>query len=84
MNIVFEKNHQRAFGTFPLKGEVLRAAIEAAIAAGYRAFDTAQMYQNEADTGAALAGCGILRDQLFIITMRRPPRSTPVPFTPPF
>ena len=21
MNIVFEKNHQRAFGTFPLKGE---------------------------------------------------------------
>ena len=37
MNIVFEKNHQRAFGTFPLKGEVLRAAIEAAIAAGREA-----------------------------------------------
>ena len=55
MNIMFQKNHQRAFGTFPLKGDVLRSAIEAAIAAGYRAFDTAQMYGNEVDTGAALA-----------------------------
>lgn len=68
MNIMFQKNHQRAFGTFPLKGEVLRSAIEDAISAGYRAFDTAQMYGNEADTGAALAGCGIPRSQLFIAT----------------
>lgn len=68
MNIMFQKNHQRAFGTFPLKGDVLRAAIESAISAGYRAFDTAQMYGNEADTGAALAGCGISRDELCITT----------------
>lgn len=82
MNIVFEKNHQRAFGTFPLKGEVLRAAIEAAIAAGYRAFDTAQMYQNEADTGAALAGCGIPRDQLCITTKVGVENFTPETFMP--
>lgn len=68
MNITFQKNHQRAFGTFPLKGDVLRGAIAAAVSAGYRAFDTAQMYGNEADTGAALADCGIARDDLCITT----------------
>lgn len=68
MNITFQKNHQRAFGTFPLKGDVLRDAIEAAIKAGYRAFDTAQMYGNEADTGAALAQSGIARGDLCITT----------------
>lgn len=68
MNIMFQKTHQRAFGTFPLKGEVLRGAIAAAIATGYRAFDTAQMYGNEEVTGAALAESGIPRDQLCITT----------------
>jgi 2,5-diketo-D-gluconate reductase B len=68
MNITFQKTYQRAFGTFPLKGDTLRAAIHAAIAAGYRAFDTAQMYGNEEETGAALAECGIARDDLCITT----------------
>jgi 2,5-diketo-D-gluconate reductase B len=68
MNVTFQKNHQRAFGTFPLKGETLRAAIQAALAVGYRAFDTAQMYGNEADTGAALAESGVSRDGLCITT----------------
>lgn len=68
MNIMFQTNHQRAFGTFPLKGDVLHAAIMAATAAGYRAFDTAQMYGNEADTGAALADCGVAREDLCITT----------------
>jgi 2,5-diketo-D-gluconate reductase B len=68
MNVTFQKNHQRAFGTFPLKGETLRSAIEAALAVGYRAFDTAQMYGNEADTGAALAESGLPRDALCITT----------------
>lgn len=68
MNIVFQKTNQRAFGTFPLKGDVLRSAIQAAIAVGYRAFDTAQMYGNEADTGAALAESGVARDDLCITT----------------
>lgn len=68
MNIVFQKTHQRAFGTFPLKGDVLARAIEDAIAAGYRAFDTAQMYANEAETGAALASCGVPRAELCITT----------------
>lgn len=68
MNITFQKTNQRAFGTFPLKGETLRGAIHAALDAGYRAFDTAQAYANEADTGAALADGGVPRDELCITT----------------
>ncbi|AZO18578.1 aldo/keto reductase [Mesorhizobium sp. M2A.F.Ca.ET.043.05.1.1] len=68
MNIMFQKTNQRMFGTFPLKGDTLRAAIAAAIDAGYRAFDTAQAYGNEADTGLALAESGIARDELCITT----------------
>lgn len=68
MNITFQKNNQRAFGTFPLKGDALRNAIETAISVGYRAFDTAQMYGNEADTGTVIAESGIPRDELCITT----------------
>lgn len=82
MNILFQKNHQRAFGTFPLKGEVLRTAIAAAIAAGYRAFDTAQMYGNEADTGAALAASGLAREALCITTKVGIENFTPERFLP--
>lgn len=60
-NICFQKTCQRAFGTFPLNGEILTSAIEAAIAVGYRAFDTAQWYGNEATTGAALKASGVPR-----------------------
>ena len=74
MNITFEKTHQRVFGTFPLKGEILAGAIAAAAKVGYRAFDTAQMYGNEADTGAALKATGIARDQL-CITTKVPPEN---------
>ncbi len=72
MNIYFQKTHQRAFGTYPLKGEVLAQAIEAAAEAGYRAFDTAQMYGNEAETGAALRTTGLARDDLCITTKVHP------------
>jgi 2,5-diketo-D-gluconate reductase B len=82
MNITFQKTHQRAFGTYPLKGDVLRAAVDAAVAAGYRAFDTAQMYRNEADTGAALAGCGVPRDHLCITTKVEPANFTEQSFLP--
>lgn len=68
MNVTFQRNHQRAFGTFPLKGDTLMAAIDAALAVGYRAFDTAQMYGNEATTGEALAASGLPREELCITT----------------
>lgn len=72
MNICFQKTHQRAFGTYPLTGTTLREAIGNAVAVGYRAFDTAQMYGNEADTGSALAECGVPRDELCITTKIHP------------
>lgn len=68
MNIYFQDKHERSFGTFPLKGDTLHSAIEIAAEVGYRAYDTAQMYGNEADTGAALMATGIARDQLCITT----------------
>jgi 2,5-diketo-D-gluconate reductase B len=82
MNICFQKTYQRAFGTYPLKGETLRAAVAAALDAGYRAFDTAQMYGNEADVGTALAEGGIARDELCIVTKVHPDNYAEAAFLP--
>ena len=82
MNIYFQKTHQRSFGTFPLTGDVARNAILAAAEVGYRAFDTAQMYGNEAETGEALAATGIARDDLCITTKVLPDNFTEERFLP--
>lgn len=71
---------QRGFGTWPLKGAVLEAAVEAALEIGYRAFDTAQMYQNEQDLGAALARIGARRDEICLTTKAHPDNVTPDKF----
>ncbi|MCY4259847.1 MAG: aldo/keto reductase [Rhodobacteraceae bacterium] len=72
VTVYFMRNYQRAFGTFPLTGKSAAEAVEAAAAVGYRAFDTAQMYQNEDDVGAALAATGIARKDLCITTKVHP------------
>ena len=72
MNICFRNTHQRGFGTFPLTGDEAHAAILAAAEVGYRAFDTAQMYRNEAETGEALQASGVPRDELCITTKVTP------------
>ena len=82
MNIYFQKTHQRSFGTFPLTGDVAKNAILAAAEVGYRAFDTAQMYGNEAETGEALAATGIARDDLCITTKVLPDNFTEERFIP--
>ena len=82
MNICFQKAYQRSFGTFPLTGDVLSQAILAAVQVGYRAFDTAQWYGNEADTGAALKASGVDRSDLCIATKVRPDRYTEKEFMP--
>lgn len=81
-NITFQKTFQRSFGTFPLMGGELDKAVQSAVEAGYRAFDTAQMYGNEADLGAALANCGIPRDALLITTKVHPDNYTEADFLP--
>lgn len=82
MNIYFRKSFQRGFGTYPLKGDALKSAVHAAVTAGYRAFDTAQMYGNEAETGAALASCGVARDAFCITTKVHPDNYTADRFLP--
>ena len=72
MTIFFQHSFQRGFGTWPLRGEVLASALQAALSVGYRAFDTAQGYGNEAETGAILAGSGVPRTDLCITTKVSP------------
>jgi 2,5-diketo-D-gluconate reductase A len=56
------------FGTWALRGRPGRAAIRAALDAGYRHIDTATMYGNEAEAGRAVAESGLPRDEVFITT----------------
>ena len=58
-------------GTYKLVAfENVYQAVDAALAAGYRAFDSAAVYQNEADLGKALKQLmpkhGATREDLFI------------------
>lgn len=55
-------------GTYRLKGQTLTDSVHNALELGYRAFDTAQIYDNEADLGAAIASGGVPRDELFLTT----------------
>lgn len=55
-------------GTFRLKGDVVQQSVRTALELGYRAVDTAQIYENEADVGAAIAASGVPRQQLFLTT----------------
>lgn len=48
-------------------GDAKRAVLDA-IGAGYRLIDTAAIYGNEEDVGAAIAECGVAREELFITT----------------
>lgn len=58
-------------GTYKLSGtEDVYRAVDAALAAGYRAFDSAAVYRNEADLGRALRELlpkyGLTREDIFI------------------
>ena len=56
------------FGLFQIPEEDTQAAVEAALAAGYRHLDTAASYGNENAVGAAIKASGIIREELFITT----------------
>jgi diketogulonate reductase-like aldo/keto reductase len=49
-------------------GPTTRQAVAWALAAGYRLLDTAAMYGNEADVGAAVRASGIPRREIFVTT----------------
>jgi diketogulonate reductase-like aldo/keto reductase len=56
------------FGTYPMKGEECRNTVETALDLGYRHIDTAQMYENEEQVGQAIAGSGVDREEIFLVT----------------
>lgn len=52
-------------GTWELR-DATTASVRHALATGYRHFDTARAYQNEAAVGTALADCGLPRDGFWV------------------
>ncbi|WHO85023.1 aldo/keto reductase [Limosilactobacillus oris] len=60
---------QEGFGLYKVTGQqTISAAIASAYQSGYRLFDTAQLYQNEAEVGQALADLHVPREELFVTT----------------
>ena len=56
------------FGTWELRGATARRLVEGALEIGYRHVDTAQMYGNEAEVGAAIRASGLARGEVFLTT----------------
>ncbi len=57
---------QLGYGTFQVPPAATADAVGAALEAGYRHIDTAQMYGNEAGVGEAVAASGIGRSDIFL------------------
>jgi 2,5-diketo-D-gluconate reductase A len=55
-------------GVFQTPPEETTAAVEAALATGYRHIDTAAAYNNEREAGAAIRRSGLSRPEIFIET----------------
>jgi 2,5-diketo-D-gluconate reductase B len=55
-------------GTYRMQGDACRAAVESALALGYRHIDTAEMYGNEEAIGAAIAASKVARKDLHVTT----------------
>jgi 2,5-diketo-D-gluconate reductase A len=56
------------FGVYKIPPADTEQAVAAALRAGYRHVDTAALYDNERETGRAVAGSGLPRDQVFVVT----------------
>ena len=57
---------QLGFGVFQVPPEKTAEAVTIAFEVGYRHIDTAEMYENEAGVGEAIASSGIPRDDLYV------------------
>jgi len=62
------KMPQLGFGVFQTPVEETKRIVLDAIEIGYRSFDTAQIYGNEAGVGEAILESGIPREEFFITT----------------
>lgn len=59
---------QLGFGVFQIKPEETEKAVRTALETGYRHIDTAQMYRNEKEVGAAIRSSGIPREEIHLTT----------------
>ncbi len=57
---------QLGFGVFQVPPAETEEAVTGALEVGYRHIDTAEMYQNEAGVGRAVAASGLARDDVFV------------------
>ena len=57
---------QLGFGTFQVTPETTKAATLAALEAGYRHIDTAEMYGNEKEVGEAVAESSLDRSEIYV------------------
>src|SRR5262245_41117459 len=60
------------FGTWQLRGDEARQAVEWALEAGYRHLDSATGYRNQTEVGAALKASGLPRESVFVTTKLPP------------
>lgn len=67
-----QKMPQEGFGMYKITDQpTIISSMKAAYDAGYRLFDTAQLYENEAEVGIALQELSLPREELFITTKVR-------------
>jgi 2,5-diketo-D-gluconate reductase A len=57
---------QLGFGVFQIPPEDTVGAVDAALQAGYRHIDTAEMYRNERGVGEAIRASGLDRDDVYV------------------
>ena len=57
---------QLGFGVFQVPPAETEEAVTRALEVGYRHIDTAEMYENEAGVGGAVAASGLARDDVFV------------------
>jgi 2,5-diketo-D-gluconate reductase B len=56
------------YGTWQLRGAECQSGVAKALEIGYRHVDTAQIYENEAEVGAAILSSGVKRGEIFLTT----------------
>lgn len=59
---------QLGLGVWQASQEQARAAVKAALQAGYRHIDTAAIYENEEGVGAGIRDADVAREQVFVTT----------------
>lgn len=59
-------------GTYSLHGATCVNSVKAALAAGFRKFDTASIYSNEEEVGQGVRESGVPREEIFVATKLYP------------